>query len=85
LVSISLITINTNATVVSVPKLKEKTEQFSENLIIKNDTVTKQDSTEITIKGKLVDKETKVPLPFANIIISGTKIGISSDLDGEFE
>jgi hypothetical protein len=36
------------------------------------------------IVGKIYDKVNNEPLPFANIIISGTMIGTTSDLDGNF-
>jgi len=36
------------------------------------------------IKGKVFDKETKEPLPAANIFIKGTSIGTTSDLKGEY-
>jgi hypothetical protein len=34
--------------------------------------------------GKVVDAETKEPLPFVNIIFAGTKIGTSTDMDGRY-
>jgi hypothetical protein len=37
-----------------------------------------------TIKGRIYDAVTNEPVPFANIIIFGTTIGSSSDLDGNF-
>jgi hypothetical protein len=37
-----------------------------------------------TIKGRIYDAATNEPVPFANIIIFGTTIGSSSDLDGNF-
>jgi len=37
------------------------------------------------IEGKVMDKITNEPLPFANIVIDGTTIGTSSDLDGNFK
>ena len=38
-----------------------------------------------TLTGLLTDKETNnEPLPFANIIIKGTKIGTTSDFDGNY-
>lgn len=36
------------------------------------------------IKGRLINKETKEPVPFANIILPGTTHGASSDSDGNF-
>ncbi len=37
-----------------------------------------------TIKGRIFDERNNEPVPFANIIIFGTNIGTSSDLDGNF-
>lgn len=37
-----------------------------------------------TIRGRVFDEKTNEPLPFVNIIISGTNIGSTSDLDGNF-
>ena len=36
------------------------------------------------IKGKLIDHDTKEPLPGANIVLLETQIGAASDLNGEF-
>jgi len=36
------------------------------------------------IKGKVTDRDTKQGLPSANIIIKGTRIGTTADLDGNF-
>jgi outer membrane receptor protein involved in Fe transport len=36
------------------------------------------------IKGKVVDRETKEPLPGANILVEGTTLGASTDLNGEY-
>ncbi|MBN1340897.1 MAG: carboxypeptidase-like regulatory domain-containing protein [Bacteroidales bacterium] len=36
------------------------------------------------IMGKVVDAETGLPVPFANIYFKGTTIGVSSDFDGKF-
>ncbi|MFN8255562.1 MAG: TonB-dependent receptor [Bacteroidales bacterium] len=36
------------------------------------------------IQGKILDKTTNEPLPFANILLEGTTIGSVSDLDGNF-
>lgn len=38
----------------------------------------------IEISGIVVDKKTSEPLPFANIIISETTIGTTTDIDGKF-
>lgn len=37
-----------------------------------------------TIKGQVFNEKNNEPLPFANIIIDGTNIGSSTDLDGKF-
>lgn len=37
-----------------------------------------------TIKGRIFNEKNNEPLPFVNIIISGTNIGSSTDLDGRF-
>lgn len=37
-----------------------------------------------TIKGRVFDSKTNEPLEFANIIIQGTNVGSTSDLDGNF-
>jgi hypothetical protein len=36
------------------------------------------------IKGKISDAENNEPLPFANILLDGTNVGTTSDLDGNF-
>lgn len=36
------------------------------------------------IAGKVVDKETKEPIPFANVIVEGTQLGAATNLNGEF-
>jgi hypothetical protein len=37
-----------------------------------------------TLKGKVVDAVSNEPLPFVNIIVSGTTMGTTTDLDGNF-
>ena len=37
-----------------------------------------------TLTGKIVDAVSNEPLPFVNIIVSGTFIGTTTDLDGNF-
>lgn len=37
-----------------------------------------------TIKGKIIDIENNKPVPFANIVVQGTSIGVSSDTSGNF-
>lgn len=36
------------------------------------------------ISGKVTDKETKEPIPFANVIVEGTQLGAATNLNGEF-
>jgi TonB-linked SusC/RagA family outer membrane protein len=40
---------------------------------------------EINIKGKVLDKETKQPLPGAVVLVKGTSKGAVTDFDGEFQ
>jgi outer membrane receptor for ferrienterochelin and colicin len=37
------------------------------------------------IKGKVLNSETNEPVPFANVVVPGTSIGTSADLNGNFE
>lgn len=37
------------------------------------------------VTGKVIDKETKEPLPFANIQFKGTKTGTTTDIDGNYK
>lgn len=41
-------------------------------------------SDSVTLTGIVIDSTTKEPLIFANILIKGTKIGISTDMNGKF-
>jgi len=36
------------------------------------------------IRGRIIDSETKEPLPFVNIAFKGTTIGTTSDFDGQY-
>ena len=38
-----------------------------------------------TLKGRIVDAVSNEPLPFVNVIVSGTTIGTTTDLDGNFQ
>ena len=38
-----------------------------------------------TIKGKVFDAKTKQPLPFVDVTLKGTYVGVSTDLDGQYE
>lgn len=50
------------------------------------DTETKQKRTKLTrVKGIVLDKETKEPLPFVNIAFVGTSVGTTTDFDGKYE
>ncbi len=37
-----------------------------------------------TVTGKIIDETTSEPVPFANVVIEGTQIGTSTDIDGNF-
>ena len=37
-----------------------------------------------TIRGKALDRQTKSALPGANVLVKGTSIGASTDLNGDF-
>ncbi len=39
---------------------------------------------DFTVSGRVIDAETKEPLAFVNILLTGTKTGVSSDIDGKF-
>ncbi len=39
---------------------------------------------EASLRGKVVDATNNEPLPFVNIVVSGTTIGTTTDLDGNF-
>ncbi|MCG6188286.1 TonB-dependent receptor [Maribellus maritimus] len=39
---------------------------------------------EASLKGKVVDAVSNEPLPFVNVVVSGTSIGTTTDLDGNF-
>lgn len=36
------------------------------------------------IAGRVIDKDTKEPIPFANVIVEGTQLGAATNLNGEF-
>ena len=38
-----------------------------------------------TVIGKVFDAKTKEPLPFVDVILKGTYVGASTDLDGKYE
>ena len=38
----------------------------------------------ITIRGKIVDSETKAPLIFASVMVKESNVGIVTNIDGEF-
>lgn len=37
------------------------------------------------IKGRVLDADTKEPLPFSNVFFEGTTLGVSTDIDGNYE
>lgn len=47
-------------------------------------TKTSQQKT-VVLAGQVYDVEAKEPLPFANVVIEGTEIGITTDFDGNFK
>jgi hypothetical protein len=49
-----------------------------------NINIVEQDSLQNTLKGMLIDSSNNDPMPFANVVIKGTKIGVASDFDGRF-
>ena len=49
-----------------------------------NINIVEQDSLQNTIEGVLIDSSNNDPMPFANVVIKGTKIGVISDFDGRF-
>ena len=38
-----------------------------------------------TIQGKVIDKTTRQPIPYANIVLVGTNYGTATDQKGEFK
>ena len=44
-----------------------------------------KDTLKNTIKGKVIDSETKEVIEFATIVVKGTKTGCSSDINGNFK
>lgn len=64
---------------------------FGTNLLAQDTTAQKTDTAIVqveqqkrVIKGRVLDEETKDPLPFVNIIIEGTKLGTVADFDGNY-
>ncbi|RAJ13028.1 carboxypeptidase-like regulatory domain-containing protein [Olleya aquimaris] len=47
-------------------------------------TEVKQTTKKVTVKGTITDQDGN-PLPGVNVVLEGTKIGISSDFDGNFQ
>lgn len=39
---------------------------------------------DFTVSGKVIDADTREPLAFVNILLTGTKMGVSTDIDGKF-
>jgi len=53
---------------------------------IAQETSEKQKRTKLTrVRGTVIDKETKEPLPFVNIAFAGTTVGTTTDFDGKYE
>lgn len=44
--------------------------------------VNAQDQT--IIRGRVLDAKTKQPLPFVDVVLKGTYVGVSTDLDGQY-
>lgn len=65
-------------------KSKISIKPVSINSLSVNENELKKDSNKVVIKGKVLDKETNEPIPFANIFIKDTRIGTSTDVDGNF-
>jgi hypothetical protein len=58
----------------------------TQNGFISNDKIFQTDDpVKNTIKGKVIDSETKEVIEFASIVIKGTKTGCSSDINGNFK
>ena len=64
-------------------KLKDEGEQIIENA--NPDPPLQKSEKEFVIKGKVIDAETREPLPGASIVIKGTAIGTVADKDGKFD
>ena len=39
---------------------------------------------DFSVSGRVIDSETREPLAFVNILVSGTRVGVSTDIDGKF-
>ena len=58
---------------------------FTEKQLVDVETnETKRDSSKQIIKGKVLDKETNDPIPFANVFIKNYEISVSTDINGNF-
>lgn len=54
--------------------------------LIAQDKPEKQKRTKLTkVRGLVIDKETKEPLPFVNVAFVGTTVGTTTDFDGKYE
>lgn len=56
-----------------------------EILLIKREVVSSKEVVEINISGVIRDSETGETLPTVSIFVKGTSIGVTSNIDGEFE
>ncbi len=54
--------------------------------LIAQDKTERQKRTKLTkVRGLVIDKETKEPLPFVNVAFVGTTVGTTTDFDGKYE
>ena len=47
--------------------------------------ILKRELTDRVISGRVVDEVTQAPLPYANVFIDNSTLGVATDLNGEFE
>ncbi len=82
-----LILVGTSNNVLSInktPLFEIRKSIESENEYISNiENPVAKDSSNI-VKGKVIDEQSKEPIPFASVIIKGTKTGVTTNIDGEF-
>lgn len=55
---------------------------FSLGLLLSSTSLFGQEVTKVD--GKVIDKETKEPLPFVSVYFKGSNVGVSTDLDGKY-
>jgi len=78
-----LVTLKTNAKAV-VNKFHKTEIVPTKQKLIQGDTIVVKKDSSITITGKILD-EKEVPVPFASVVIKGTRFGVSADKDGSFK